>query len=75
MAIRNVFVHPGDLLAVHIVSDKDEKPTKATFEAQGYHSRNKLLLTIHGANEVGYSEFSYRFRLDSFDGAIKRWLS
>lgn len=74
MAVRNIYVHPGDLLCVHIVADKDVKPSKAEYDLQGLYRGGKVLLTIHGRNEIGYSDFSYKFRLDNVDGTLRRWL-
>jgi hypothetical protein len=74
MAVKTVYIHPGDVLDIRLVWDKEEKPCKKTWECQSYIRTLPAQLIIHSYNEIGYCDFSYKFRLDNIDGSLRRWL-
>lgn len=75
MPIKILYIHPGDVLDIRFVHDPDETLSKKSWEAQSYNRMQNMLLTIHNSTEVGYCDFSYKFRLDQPDGSIRRWLA
>lgn len=74
MAVKTIYIHPGDMLDIRLVWDDAEKPSKKTWEAQSDVQTQPVQLTIHSHREVGYCDFSYMFRLDNIDGSLRRWL-
>jgi hypothetical protein len=75
MAIKTIYIHPGDMLDIRLVYDVDEKPNKAAWDVQSYNQQQRLLLTIHDSREVGYCDYGTNFRLNNIDGTLRRWLA
>lgn len=71
MAIKNVYVHPGDVLKIHVVNDTEAKPTKESWQSE--LRPRYMLLTIRDAETVGFSDYSYQFRVESANGSLIRW--
>lgn len=75
MAIKTIYIHPGDMLKIRFVYDDDEKPSKKTWEDQPPRQQDSTLLTMHSHRTIGYCDFSYSFRLNNIDGSLRRWLA
>lgn len=55
MAVKNIYIRPGDLVVMHVVSDADEEVTKKGWENQLSSLRQSVLVQVRDGNHIEVS--------------------